>query len=119
ARSSVYRFQLIKKIEEFGLFPPIPKSMTYPNREKRTLDKILIDNSPPINGPALKRRLLAAKLVKNRCALCKIDPIWQGKPLSFHVDHINGRRTCNLLSNLRLLCLNCHSQTNTFSRSRK
>jgi hypothetical protein len=39
---------------------------------------------------------------------------WKDKPLSLHLDHINGCRTDNRLNNLRLLCPNCHSQTDTY-----
>lgn len=31
-----------------------------------------------------------------------------------HFDHINGDNTDNRLENLRFLCPNCHSQTETF-----
>jgi 5-methylcytosine-specific restriction endonuclease McrA len=36
------------------------------------------------------------------------------KSISLQLDHINGIRTDNRLENLRLLCPNCHSQTETF-----
>ncbi|MEV0292791.1 HNH endonuclease signature motif containing protein [Nocardia sp. NPDC050710] len=48
------------------------------------------------------------------CALCGIGPEWQGAPLTLQVDHVNGLRTDHRLENLRFLCPNCHSQTETF-----
>lgn len=51
------------------------------------------------------------------CADCGIGPSWNGKKLTIQVDHINGDRFDNTLSNLRFLCPNCHSQTDTFSVS--
>jgi hypothetical protein len=36
------------------------------------------------------------------------------KPISFHLDHINGINTDNRIENLQILCPNCHSQTDTY-----
>lgn len=41
-------------------------------------------------------------------------PIWNGKTLTFDLDHINGDNTDNRIENLRFLCPNCHSQTETY-----
>jgi hypothetical protein len=65
------------------------------------------------NRGHLKRRLLRAGLKENRCEQCGIAE-WRGEPLSMQLHHINGDGTDNRLENLRLLCANCHSQTDTF-----
>lgn len=62
---------------------------------------------------SLKRRLLAAGILKNRCDQCGIDE-WRGRPISIQLDHRNGIRNDHRLENLRMLCPNCHSQTETF-----
>ena len=40
--------------------------------------------------------------------------IWNDKKLSLQLDHINGDNSDNRLENLRFLCPNCHTQTETY-----
>ena len=40
-------------------------------------------------------------------------------PLTLQLDHINGDHNDNRLENLRILCPNCHTQTETFGNKRK
>ena len=49
-----------------------------------------------------------------KCCHCKIEKFWNSKPLTFELDHINGDKQNNKRENLRLLCPNCHSQTDTW-----
>lgn len=47
---------------------------------------------------------------ENQCAICGLGQEWQGKELILVLDYINGIRTDQRSSNLRLLCPNCNSQ---------
>lgn len=49
------------------------------------------------------------------CAICSIPPVWNGAKLVFQLDHIKGRQFGHDRSNLRMICPNCHSQTETFT----
>lgn len=66
---------------------------------------------------------LKTYLIRERgaaCETCGCPDEWNGKPLALHVDHIDGDSDNNFPTNLRLLCPNCHTQTDTYTaRNRK
>ena len=61
----------------------------------------------------LKNRLLQEGIMENKCSICNLTE-WNGKPLNMELDHINGNRTDHRLKNLRMICPNCHAQTETY-----
>jgi hypothetical protein len=79
------------------------------------LSEILVERSTYTDRLRLKRRLVAAGLLRYACAGpdCGISE-WQGRTLILQLDHLNGVSDDNRLANLRLLCPNCHSQTSTY-----
>lgn len=81
---------------------------------KQSLDEILVKNSTYQNMSSLKRRLINEKRLDYVCALCGNTGEWNGKELVLQLDHINGDHKDNRIENLRFLCPNCHSQTETF-----
>ena len=66
----------------------------------------------------LKNRLLKENILENKCSICGIDE-WQGKEISLQLDHIDGDNHNHRLENLRLVCPNCHSQTDTYCGKNK
>lgn len=79
------------------------------------LNEILIENSTYTNMNCLKKRLIKENLVKYECALCGNTGVWNNRKLVLQIDHINGKHNDHRLKNLRFLCPNCHSQTDTYS----
>lgn len=63
----------------------------------------------------IKKYIIKYNLIEYKCACCGIIDSWANKPLTLQIDHINGVYNDNRLENLRFLCPNCHSQTNTFA----
>ncbi len=78
---------------------------------------VFIPNSPMIGGRRVTPRLLAMGW-PYRCALCDLTE-WRGKALVLHLDHVNGINNDNRLTNLRFLCPNFHSQTDTCGNRRR
>jgi len=51
----------------------------------------------------------------SRCSVCNIKE-WNGKDIVLEVDHIDGNYLNNNVDNLRAICPNCHSQTDTYKK---
>lgn len=66
----------------------------------------------------LKNRLINEGLKFNICEVCGISE-WNGNLLSMQLDHIDGNPHNHLLKNLRMICPNCHSQTETYCGKNK
>lgn len=62
----------------------------------------------------VRRRVIRDRLVGYVCGECGCGDTWNGKPIALQLDHVDGSSTNNELSNLRFLCPNCHSQTDTY-----
>ncbi|MBQ0888131.1 HNH endonuclease [Streptomyces sp. RM72] len=87
------------------------------NQRRRTPEEILIEvtsaHARRIPGSRLKKAMRELGM-KERCALCGNEAVWLGEPLPLEVDHIDGDWRNNRIENLRMLCPNCHSATDTY-----
>jgi len=75
-------------------------------------------NRRPVTEYLIKGRLISTHRLKNlllrdglkqyKCEQCdRVE--WQGQPIPLELHHIDGQRSNNQLSNLQLLCPNCHA----------
>jgi 5-methylcytosine-specific restriction endonuclease McrA len=78
-----------------------------------TIEDVFRENSL-YNRSNLRARVIKEKLINYKCAICGIDGYWNYNKLTLQIDHINGNGTDHRIENLRFLCPNCHSQTETF-----
>lgn len=84
---------------------------------KHAPERILV-RRPPGSARTSRRMLRRAVLesgLPHECAICGINAVWRGQPLTLDIDHIDGDFLNNEIENLRFLCPNCHRQTPNFA----
>lgn len=89
-----------------------PMSTRYP------LEQVAVKNST-YGRSHLRRRLIEDNIIPYQCSICKIDAIWNNKPMPLILDHINGINNDHRLENLRFVCSNCDSQLDTYKSKNK
>lgn len=113
---------LNKYIDEYGISTDhfisdeqrLKGAIAYIKKTKIPTNDILVSGSS-YNRTNLKKRLVDEGLLEYNCEKCDNGGKWMGHNLSLHLDHINGVHNDNRLENLRFLCPNCHSQTDTYA----
>ena len=90
-----------------------------PSRYKIPIEEILEGLHPQYPTYKLKLRLYKEGYKMPVCECCGLGDSWNNKPISLHLDHIDGVSSNHLLNNLQILCPNCHSQTDTYCGKNK
>lgn len=94
------------------------RGKTHNYNPPQLLTEIMVVNSLYTSTNRLKKRMIQEGLLANECSICCIKE-WCNKPIVLQLDHVNGINNDNRLENLRLLCPNCHSQTETYAGKNK
>lgn len=81
--------------------------------KKKHVSEFLFKGST-ISSHKLKMKLLRDNIKKQLCEKCKSKE-WLGEIIPLELHHRNGDRFDNRLSNLQLLCPNCHALTENYA----
>ena len=82
-----------------------------------SINKQMIESGEKTTGSSVRKFLL--QRAEFKCEICSLPSEWQGNPLTLQIDHIDGNSDNNSLDNLRALCPNCHTQTETWCARNK
>lgn len=82
------------------------KLVTYSN-------EFIFKKDTKIGRHVAKKRILRDKLIPYKCILCGQNTKWKNKELVLILDHIDGDRFNNEITNLRFVCPNCNSTLDT------
>lgn len=69
-----------------------------------------LNNKKTIQSFKLKEKLLKMKIKDRKCEVCGLTE-WQGVPIPLELHHEDGNPYNNNLTNLKMLCPNCHALT--------
>ena len=99
---------LKKRLEKYNIDISHFNSLT---PVERTKENVFIKDSTA--SQATLRRWYVKEDIEYVCVICGQKPLWQDKPLTLILDHINGQNHDNRLENLRWVCPNCNQQLET------
>lgn len=87
--------------------------MAWSKGKSLSSDKDVFKESSRYSNLSVRKRILSQNILNYECEICGISS-WNGQPLTLELDHINGKNNDHRIDNLRFLCPNCHSQTETY-----
>lgn len=88
----------------------------FPEKWKHSTE--YLKNGIAVHSNTLKEKLFRDGIKERKCEICGIKK-WNKVNTPLELHHINGDRYNNEISNLQILCPNCHAQTSNFGKKNK
>lgn len=79
---------------------------------RTSLEKVF-NNECKMQSSKILKRLVSEGYKEYKCECCGITE-WMNKPISLQLHHKDGNHNNNALDNLKILCPNCHTQTDNY-----
>lgn len=76
------------------------------------VDALTYAKKQHVSAHKLKLKLIKEGIKEHKCEICNTRE-WMGKKVPIELDHIDGNHYNNRFDNLRIVCPNCHAQTDT------
>lgn len=89
------------------------QAVKYTRYTKESFTQAIITGDISDSPSRLLKRIVKFGIKPYACKCCGLSS-WNNKPISLELHHEDGNRRNNKLSNLKILCPNCHSQTGNF-----
>ena len=70
-------------------------------------DKDIFVEDSPVDQTTMRKHYKKGNYSEYKCAICGLEPFWNGKELVLTLDHINGHNKDHRIENLRWICPNC------------
>lgn len=118
---------LKNKVEEYGIdvshfdyhYAHLHNGLHYTRQLANRDDSEIFKLGAKVKTDNLKKEYIRRFMGNNpKCEECGITE-WNGKELVFHIHHLDGNHSNHARENLRLLCPNCHSQTETYANKKR
>lgn len=77
-----------------------------------------LSNERNISSHKLRLKLFSSGIKKENCENCGLH-VWQGVKIPLELHHIDGNHSNNTLSNILILCPNCHALTQNYRGKNK
>ncbi len=83
--------------------------------KRKTAEEFILTNA---SNSAKRKRLIEDGIKEAKCEICQLTE-WMGKPIPLELHHIDFNHHNNNLSNLQILCSNCHMQAHNYNNNYK
>lgn len=80
---------------------------------KKSITEFLLSNA---SNSAKRKRLIEEGIKESKCEICQLSE-WMGQPIPLELHHIDFNHYNNDLSNLQILCSNCHMQVHNYNNN--